>query len=91
MDKETIKIVVRGRVQGVAFRYCARNEAKKLNILGYARNMPDGTVELMAQGETDKVVLFFDWCKRGPSSARVDSYIKETVTSPKDYQGFDIY
>ena len=91
MDKETNKIVVQGRVQGVAFRYCARNEAKKLSISGYARNMPNGTVELVAQGEADNVALFFDWCKHGPSAARVDSYLKETVTSPKDYQGFDIY
>ena len=72
MDKVHWNIRVKGKVQGVAFRAYARDKAKQLNITGYARNMPDGSVLLETEGSVDDLSDFYNWCKKGPMWARVD-------------------
>lgn len=64
-------IRVLGDVQGVAYRYNARNEAQILNLTGYAKNLADGSVEILAQGEKAEIEAFIEWCRTGPSQARV--------------------
>ncbi|MBZ0237038.1 MAG: acylphosphatase [Deltaproteobacteria bacterium] len=64
---------VRGRVQGVAYRASTRHEARRLGLAGWVRNLPDGSVELEAQGPTDVVEQLLAWCRKGPSLARVTS------------------
>ena len=64
---------VRGRVQGVAFRASTRYEAARLGLAGWVRNMPDGSVELEAQGPPDVVASLLAWCQHGPSLAQVTS------------------
>lgn len=64
---------VRGRVQGVAYRASTRHEAQRLGLAGWVRNMPDGSVELEAQGPTDTVDALLAWCRKGPSLAQVTS------------------
>jgi acylphosphatase len=66
-----VRIVVSGRVQGVGFRYAAVTEARRLGLVGWARNTPEGDVELVADGARDVVQAFIDWCQHGPPSARV--------------------
>lgn len=61
-----------GDVQGVNFRWYARKEAKRLGLNGWAKNMPDGTVEIVAEGEEENVKKFLEWCKLGPRWGRVD-------------------
>ena len=68
-----VRIVVRGRVQGVGFRYATVNEGRRLGLRGWARNAPDGSVEVLAEGEPDAVRALVDWCAHGPPSARVTS------------------
>ena len=63
---------VSGRVQGVFFRATTREEAVSRNLTGWVRNTPDGLVEAVFEGERGAVESMIDWCRRGPSSARVD-------------------
>lgn len=66
---------VEGRVQGVAFRASCRNEAQRLGLTGYARNMPDGSVQVLVCGDRGAVDAMEVWLWRGPSLARVRSVI----------------
>ena len=67
------RIIVSGNVQGVFFRDTCRREANNLGVAGSAANLPDGTVEVIAEGEPDAVDSLIAWCKSGPSYADVDS------------------
>ncbi len=65
--------MVRGRVQGVGFRWWTRNVAGELGLAGWVRNVPDGTVEVVAEGEEGAVGSLAERLKEGPPPARVDS------------------
>ncbi len=67
------RIIVRGRVQGVGFRYSTVHEARRLGLRGWARNAPDGSVEILVEGSPAAVEQLTDWCRHGPPSARVAS------------------
>ena len=62
---------VRGRVQGVYYRGSAARRAAELGIRGHARNLPDGSVEVLACGPAEAVQAFIDWLWEGPGAARV--------------------
>ena len=64
---------VSGRVQGVYFRASTRDQARRFNLLGHARNLEDGRVEVLVVGPADAVAALIDWLGKGPPSARVDS------------------
>jgi acylphosphatase len=66
------RVRVRGRVQGVFFRVETRDRARSLGLAGWVRNCPDGTVEAVFEGESERVGSMVDWCRRGPSGASVD-------------------
>ena len=59
-------------VQGVAFRYYTREKARSLDLTGFVRNQPDGTVELVAEGDEDAIEMLRVWLDHGPATARVD-------------------
>src|SRR5688572_2199711 len=65
------RLVIRGRVQGVGFRYSLREEAIRRGVSGWARNRRDGTVEAVVQGEQSDVDRVIAWARRGPPSAEV--------------------
>ena len=66
-------VLVRGRVQGVGFRYDTAIRARSLGLAGWMRNRSDGTVEAVFEGPSDRVASLVDWCRRGPAGARVDA------------------
>jgi acylphosphatase len=66
------RFVVRGRVQGVGFRWFVEREAHMLQIAGWVRNNPDGTVEVLAQGTRDQLAGLHSRLREGPRAARVD-------------------
>ncbi len=70
---------VSGRVQGVFFRASTRFEAERLKITGYARNLADGRVEVLACGEVEAVDQLRGWLTRGPPNARVEGVSSEPV------------
>lgn len=67
------RFVVRGRVQGVGFRWFVEREAHMLGIAGWVRNNPDSTVEVLAQGTRDQLVGLRSKLREGPRAARVDA------------------
>jgi acylphosphatase len=70
--KRRVSFRVVGRVQGVAFRANARDQAERLGVVGFIRNLDDGAVAGEAEGEASAVDAFLAWCKKGPPGARVD-------------------
>lgn len=81
------RVVVSGRVQGVFFRDSCRQEATRLGVAGLARNLSDGTVEVVAEGDEGAVNALINWCKDGPSYADVDS-VKVSDAEAKGASGF---
>ncbi|ATX93833.1 acylphosphatase [Citrobacter portucalensis] len=91
MSKVCIIAWVYGRVQGVGFRYTTQHEAQLLGLTGYAKNMDDGSVEVVACGESDRVEQLMKWLKAGgPSSARVDRVLSEPHRPGDELKGFSI-
>lgn len=72
MARTAVDIRVTGRVQGVSFRAYAERQAQRLGVTGWVRNEPDGSVAAHAEGDPEAVDAFVDWCREGPSYARVD-------------------
>jgi acylphosphatase len=66
-------IVVSGRVQGVFFRQSTVDEARRLGLRGWVRNLPDGRVEAEVEGERSDVEALLRFCRRGPPAAKVDA------------------
>ncbi|GAC1601687.1 MAG: acylphosphatase [Myxococcales bacterium] len=66
------ELLIRGRMQGVFYRGSAQTEALRLGLVGEVRNLPDGQVEAVAEGERARVEEFVAWCRRGPAAARVE-------------------
>ena len=66
------RVIVRGRVQGVFYRASTREEAERLGLAGWVRNLPDGGVELEVEGEREPVDALIEWCRKGPPHARVE-------------------
>lgn len=62
---------VSGRVQGVGFRYATLARARSLGLGGWVRNLPDGSVEAVFEGEPKRVESMVEWCRRGPSGSVV--------------------
>jgi acylphosphatase len=73
MDQVVRRFRITGKVQGVYFRHSARIEAERLKVRGVAQNLPDGSVDVVAQGEAAAVQGLRDWLHRGPKGARVDA------------------
>ncbi len=85
MTKICVAAYVAGRVQGVGFRYSTQMQARALNLAGYAYNMDDGRVEVVAEGEKEQVEHLLIWLKNGgPRSASVT----QVHTEPRPLQGF---
>jgi acylphosphatase len=87
----TRQIRVRGRVQGVGFRYALRREAARAGVRGWVRNRLDGSVEAVLQGEASAVERVVQWARRGPSPARVDDLQESGLETGVDthYEGFE--
>jgi len=83
------RAVVRGRVQGVGFRWAAAAEAERLGIAGWVRNRFDGAVEAELEGEAAVTDLMLDWLRHGPPTAAVDG-VEVVELEPTDEPGFRI-
>ena len=83
------RVVVRGRVQGVFFRDETRRRARALGVSGWVANRPDGAVEAVFEGRRDAVESMVEWCRRGPSGARVDD-VQAAWEDPRGEDGFAV-
>jgi acylphosphatase len=81
------RVIVHGLVQGVWFRASVRDQARLRGVAGWARNRPDGTVEVVLEGEPDAVARVIDYCRVGPPGARVDA-VDAYEQRPEGITGF---
>jgi acylphosphatase len=72
MALKQLHLTIRGRVQGVYFRASAQREARRLGLNGWVRNRPDGSVEVLAEGEEVAIRELHGWAQKGPGAARVE-------------------
>lgn len=85
--KKHFSIRITGRVQGVFFRASTKERAEAFNLTGLVRNEPDGSVYAEAEGEEENLKKFIEWCHRGPSGARVETFdLREGMV--KNYSRF---
>jgi acylphosphatase len=84
------RYVISGRVQGVGFRYFAEVVAAREGVDGWARNLPDGRVEVYGEGEASALERFERAIRRGPRSSRVDSVETFAATPDATASGFYI-
>lgn len=89
MNPELRTFRIHGRAQGVFFRQSACQEAQRLGLAGYARNNPDGTVTLEAEGPAEALAALEAWCQHGPPAARVDRVAVETGPA-QGYTKFEV-
>ncbi len=86
----TLKIFVSGRVQGVGYRWFARENAQDLELTGYVKNLPDGDVEVVAQGREEKVLEFTALLRQGPSFSKVIDLNILDLTEEIIYDRFEV-
>jgi acylphosphatase len=85
-----VHCIVSGVVQGVGFRWSTQREAVRLGAVGWVRNRPDDTVEVLAEGEEAVLVALVEWLQRGPRGARVDGVQVEWGEGEGAFAGFAI-
>lgn len=77
--KQALAITVKGRVQGVGFRFSAVREAENLGITGFVENRMNGTVYIEAEGEPEALNKMVSWCWKGPATASVDNVVTQEI------------
>ena len=87
---KNLEIIVSGRVQGVCYRAFVLHRANELNIKGYAKNLMNGNVKVIAIGENDTLNGFINTLREGPSMARVDDIQKTEIITGEAFSGFRI-
>jgi len=85
-----VNIMIHGSVQGVFFRAKAKRIAEGLGLKGYAKNMPEGTVEIVAEGPEDKLKELISFCKKGPEAAEVSKVDVEFSEASNEFKGFEV-
>lgn len=86
---KTIRLIIKGKVQGVFYRATAKDVADMLGIKGWVRNLPDNNVEITATATEELLQKLIAWCKQGPPKARVNEVIVEDLT-PEEFKDFRI-
>ncbi|AFZ15969.1 acylphosphatase [Allocoleopsis franciscana] len=82
-------VFIAGRVQGVGYRYSTMDEAARLGVKGWVRNVPDGRVEAVFEGSRNTVETLIRWCHQGPTAARVKE-VEVEYEKPEGLLGFKI-
>lgn len=90
-DLETVMVTIIGRVQGVFFRACTRDEAVSRQLTGYVKNCPDGSVQALFQGDKTAVGDMLLWCRQGSPASRVDRVTVNPMAFEPGYQDFQIH
>ena len=89
-DMASLTATIRGRVQGVFFRSFVQSHARKLGLAGYVRNMPDGSVEVRAEGERTRLEALADLLQTGPPAASVREVVANWSEYTGDYSRFGV-
>jgi acylphosphatase len=89
-DLVRVRVLAGGRVQGVAYRFFAEKWAASLDVTGWVRNLADGRVEVVAEGDAGSVEMFLDRLREGPRLARVESFEVRKEAATGELTGFRI-
>lgn len=90
MRKKRVHIWIDGRVQGVFFRAYMRDAAVKEGVTGWVKNLPDGRVEAVMEGDVEAVDKMVAWCHRGSPLSRVDDVVVEEELFKEEFSDFII-
>ena len=87
--KKNVNLTIKGKVQGVGFRFSCMEAAYRFKVYGHVRNRSNGNVTIVAEGDEENVDEFIAWCHKGPAWARVLE-IEEKPGKVKGYESFEI-
>ena len=90
MDNIRVRLIIKGRVQGVWFRESTRRKARSLGVAGWVRNRSDGSVEVLAEGPEDRVKDLVSWCHNGPPYSEVSQVNESREEWSGEFKSFDI-
>jgi len=85
-----VRVFASGRVQGVAYRFFAEKYAGRMGITGWVRNLPDGRVEVLAEGSGKNIEAFLERLREGPHLARVDGFAVRREASTGEFHDFQV-
>ena len=89
-DLQRAHVMVSGQVQGVFFRDSTRQKAQELGLAGWVQNTPDGRVEALFEGPSDRVKEIVRWCEEGPQQASVENVDTSFEAAGGDLEGFEV-
>ena len=90
MKQQRVHILVSGKVQGVFFRQALKVVAKKNNVLGWVRNLKDGRVEAIVEGDNKSINSVIEWTHIGPANSRVDDTEVSNEEFKNEFSTFDV-
>ena len=90
MKQQRIHLLVSGKVQGVFFRQATKVVAIKNNVTGWVKNLENGEVEILLEGDDKNVNSVIDWCRNGPANSRVDEVKIEQQEFSGQYSNFEV-
>jgi acylphosphatase len=85
----SVHIVVSGKVQGVGYRFSTVRQARELGINGWVRNLPNGSVEAVLEGDRRSIERMIEWCRRGSTAAIVRDVFVESIEA-EEFSNFEI-
>ncbi len=85
-----VHVLVAGRVQGVGFRWAVEDGARREGLTGWVRNLPDGRVEAVFEGDGEQVQRMVDLCRRGPAAVRVEDIEVVREAYSGEFDGFSV-
>jgi acylphosphatase len=86
---KTVRLTIKGKVQGVFYRATAKDVADLTGVKGWVKNLPDNNVEITATAPEETLQKFISWCKQGPPKAMVDEVIVDEL-NVQEFNGFRI-
>lgn len=88
--QKQIRVIIKGRVQGVFYRASTKKQADQLGIQGWVRNLPDGSVEALFQGDQTIISKMLAWCRQGPPASKVETVSTENPEMTERFKTFEV-
>jgi acylphosphatase len=85
-----LHLIIKGTVQGVFYRQSTKQKAEELGVYGVVKNLENGDVDVVAEGEEDKLKMLLDWCWKGPENSDVEDIIVKWRSCENKYSAFRI-
>lgn len=90
MAKQRVRVFVKGKVQGVFFRQALKVKAKQNKVFGWVKNLIDGRVEAVLEGDEESVNILVEWCHGGPANARVEDVEIKNEKFAEEFSEFQV-